>query len=173
MYTDGRDQPAQLPWHLIETSSWDPACNFAFEAGQDPTVFYQQWASQFEDAFAQQVHLQGHSRVPPRCFGRAKRLQPIKQELTTPTCKPSREREVRIANSMAGTATRIWFKQLRRLQSLKHPVAPAAAKPPPQQWLTDLNFGMRSEDLQAFHQMLQLGGENKHMKLKGYLALCL
>jgi hypothetical protein len=31
---------------------------------------------------------------------------------------------------MAGTATRIWFKQLRRLQSLKHAVAPAAAKPP-------------------------------------------
>ena len=35
---------------------------------------------------------------------------------------PSREGEVSLTNSMAGKATRLWFKQLRRLQSLKHAV---------------------------------------------------
>ena len=71
----------------------------------------------------------GGLRIPDRCRGRAQRLKPLKRTLATPVSKPSREGEVRMANSMAGAATRIWFRQLRRLQSLKHAVAAAKDTP--------------------------------------------
>ena len=55
-------------------------------------------------------------------LGRAQRLRPEKQPQTAVVCKPSREGEVKLQCSMTGNATRSWFRQLRRLQSLKHSV---------------------------------------------------
>eukprot|EP00438_Fugacium_kawagutii_P019054 Skav215401 [mRNA] locus=scaffold271:59153:63914:- [translate_table: standard] len=54
--------------------------------------------------------------------GRAQRLEPLTRLAATPVCKPSREGEVSLHHSMTGQETTRWFKQLRRLQSLKHAV---------------------------------------------------
>ena len=82
-----------------------------------------------EDSIFQYAAVDLQRPLPQRCRGRAQRLQPAKQPCHTPLCKASREGEVRLTNSMAGAATRTWFKQLRRLQSLKHAVAAAKSTP--------------------------------------------
>eukprot|EP00435_Cladocopium_sp_Y103_P006459 s2367_g2.t1 len=82
----------------------------------------QQWAADYEQV-TNHHWCQHHGKpLPPRCFGRAKRLKPEKQLQTSPSTKPSRQGEVQISNALAGTATRLWFRQLRRIQSLKHAV---------------------------------------------------
>lgn len=122
-------RPSELPWGDLGTSTWSPRCDHSFEATGDPTRFLQSWAQDFEAAVFDLSGSTDGPFVPNRCRGRAQRLKPVKRPLATPVCKPSREGEVKMANSMAGTATRIWFRQLRRLQSMKHAVAAAKATP--------------------------------------------
>ena len=122
-------RPARLPWSDIDQQNWNPTCSVQFNAGNDPTKFLQCWAMDFENAVFQHAAEVSDQALPPRCRGRAQRLKPLRQELCTPTSKPSREGEVRAQNSAAGTATRIWFRQLRRLQSLKHAVQAASQTP--------------------------------------------
>ena len=64
-------------------------------------------------------HARGHP-LHPRMRGRGQRLAPATQEVEPPICKPSREGEVCLQSSLAGSAVRMWFKPLRRLQSLNH-----------------------------------------------------
>ena len=105
-------RPARIPWHDIDVAHWEPTQVHSWDSSQHPTEFLQKWAQGFEFSLAQHAATQGIA-IPPRCQGRAARLQPTKQQLTTPTCRPSREGEVRMTNSLAGTATRLWFKQLQ------------------------------------------------------------
>jgi hypothetical protein len=82
----------------------------------------QQWAHEFEHAVDSLSRASCSSPLPQQCFGRAQRLTPEKKPQSAVISRPSREGEVKIANSMSGAATRLWFRQLRRLQSLKHAV---------------------------------------------------
>eukprot|EP00435_Cladocopium_sp_Y103_P018213 s3515_g4.t1 len=114
-------RPAALPWSDLDLQDWHPDCSVQFASGQDPTEFMKQWAHAFESSVFDHAQ-QADQHLPQRCRGRAQRLRPVRQELATPTCKSSREGEVQAHNSMMGTAPRLWFRQLRRLQSLKHAV---------------------------------------------------
>ena len=122
-------RPAKIPWQEFDVQKWDPTCSSCFEPNADTTVFMTQWAGDFEDAVFARAESSSALHLPPRCRGRAQRLKPQRQELSTPTCKPSREGEVQARNSMVGHATSTWFKQLRRLQSLKHAVHAAKQSP--------------------------------------------
>eukprot|EP00435_Cladocopium_sp_Y103_P073834 s627_g45.t1 len=116
-------RPAPLPWNEFDLSQWDPECSQHFGAGTSSTEFMQKWAQEFEDAVSTQVQEHSGKPISRRSCGRAQRLQPLSQVHFTPTTRSSREGEVKPLNSMAGTATRLWFKQLRRFQGLKHAVA--------------------------------------------------
>eukprot|EP00435_Cladocopium_sp_Y103_P016937 s4955_g4.t1 len=115
-------RPAKIPWTALDLADWDPACEVQFDAGQDSDVFMRQWAHAFEHQVDSVYQHQTGSPLPKRCFGRAHRLHPVLQKQTAAISKTSREGEVRLTNSLAGTAIRAWFKQLRRIQSLKHSV---------------------------------------------------
>ena len=128
-YIHAWPRPAEFPWDEFDSSIWAPTCTQSYVVGQDSTKFLQDWATEFENAVFQGAAQGGGLKIPDRCRGRAQRLKPLKRTLATPVSKPSREGEVRMANSMAGAATRIWFRQLRRLQSLKHAVAAAKDTP--------------------------------------------
>ena len=128
-YVHAWPRPTEFPWDELDFSTWSPICPHYYEVGQDPTTFLQSWANEFENAVFQGAAQTGNAKIPVRCRGRAQRLKPLKRPQATPVSKPSREGEVKISNSMAGAATRIWFRQLRRLQSLKHAVAAAKDTP--------------------------------------------
>eukprot|EP00435_Cladocopium_sp_Y103_P012354 s2527_g3.t1 len=122
-------RPAKIPWQNISLDGWHPSCPVDFQPGQDSTLFLQRWAQAYECSIFEQAQQVSDYAVPSHCRGRAQRLQPERQLQATPTCKSSREGEVKMMNAMAGTATRIWFRQLRRLQSLKHAVAAGNQSP--------------------------------------------
>eukprot|EP00435_Cladocopium_sp_Y103_P072449 s162_g40.t1 len=116
-------QPSLIPWHQLDLTDWDPPCNVPFTPEQDPTTFVSNWAKDFEQAVNAQVRCTSGSALSLKCHGRAQRLRPVRSPQAANTCRPSREGEVRVENALIGTATRIWFKQLRRLQSLRHAVS--------------------------------------------------
>lgn len=115
-------RPAKIPWRDLRVEHWSPICSVKWHEDLEPTEFMSTCATSYEQSLANHLSLQDSQRLPQRCFGRATRRKPDKQTLATPTCRPSREGEVVLQNSMAGVATRQWFKQLRRLQSMKHAV---------------------------------------------------
>eukprot|EP00438_Fugacium_kawagutii_P025923 Skav202342 [mRNA] locus=scaffold2638:36667:46016:- [translate_table: standard] len=115
-------RPAKLPWSEIPCDDWDPPCPIQFTTGMDSTQFFGDWAAAYETACADQYRSHTGNTLPAQCRGRAQRLQPQSQQVFTPTTRPSREGEVCLKNDMVGFATRRWFKQLRRLQSMKHSV---------------------------------------------------
>lgn len=86
------------------------------------TDFFGNWSAAYEDAFAGKYRDACGCELHPSMRGRAQRKRPRKTPLHTPTVRPSREGEVKLVNDVAGLDTRHWFKQLRRLQSMKHAV---------------------------------------------------
>ena len=115
-------RPTRLPWDQIQIDEWEPECHLDFVDTQDSTQFFSNWASAYEEACDQQLQASGHFALPNSMKGRAQRLAPYKQSPHTPSSKPSRAGEVQLINALGGSATKRWFKQLRRLQSLKHSV---------------------------------------------------
>ena len=122
VYVQRWPRPAKAPWNDMSFDDWEPECSVSFNAGDNPTEFMKAWANNYEQDISKQLAACTGSRMPSRCLGRARRLQPDVQPQSTPTRKTSREGEVKLMNSMVGAATRAWFRQLRRLQSLKHAV---------------------------------------------------
>ena len=115
-------RPASIPWQQIDKEEWHPQCKVQPGPGQDSTAFLKAWAVDYEAAIDERLRSSNGSPLAINSRGRAQRLQPIRMPQASTTCRPSREGEVKIANSLLGTATRLWFKQLRRLQSLRHAV---------------------------------------------------
>lgn len=122
VYVQRWPRPAKVPWNDMSFDDWEPECSVSFNAGDNPTEFMKAWANNYEQDINKQLASCTGSRMPSRCLGRARRLQPDQQPQSTPTCKTSREGEVKLMNSMVGAATRASFRQLRRMQSLKHAV---------------------------------------------------
>ena len=69
---------------------------------RNATTFMQQWAHDCEHQIFQHARQTGDCKIRNRCRGRAQRLQPVRQQLATPTCRASREGEVQATCSMIG-----------------------------------------------------------------------
>eukprot|EP00438_Fugacium_kawagutii_P015810 Skav206886 [mRNA] locus=scaffold3287:72863:77896:+ [translate_table: standard] len=115
-------RPSRLPWTLIHTEDWSPENAVDFEAPQDSTKFFSDISNAYESACEANHMAHGHGKLHPNMKGRGQRLRPMVVPPHTPCARSSREGEVQLAHAVTGSATRLWFKQLRRLQSLKHAV---------------------------------------------------
>eukprot|EP00435_Cladocopium_sp_Y103_P038237 s1388_g10.t1 len=115
-------RPAELPWDKIPLQDWSPTCSVHPDQQPDTTLFMREWAQEYEESVSAQYACHQHAPLHARHKGRAQRLQPDPQALTPVICRPSREGEVCLQHSAVGLAVRQWFKQLRRLQSLRHAV---------------------------------------------------
>eukprot|EP00438_Fugacium_kawagutii_P025911 Skav228848 [mRNA] locus=scaffold4472:1077:5912:+ [translate_table: standard] len=115
-------RPSKLPWQEISTDDWQPTCDLNFSQDADSTAFFSQWSASLESACAERYNEGTGKHLPRSCRGRAQRLQPLHQKPFTPGSKPSRAGEVALQHDVVGSATRRWFKQLRRIQSLMHAV---------------------------------------------------
>ena len=73
-------------------------------------------------SLSQHVHgLPGNS-LPKSCFGRARHVQPVKQSVPVLLPKPSRPGEEEVRHSFLCAEVNHWFKQFRRLQSMRPPL---------------------------------------------------
>ena len=102
-------RPSAIPWDDINTEEWNPSCTIHPDDFADTTDFMKSWAHAFEDA-ASQEHVRQHGApIHRKSRGRAQRTEPDKQPLETIVCKPSREGEVCLQNSLVGKAVRNWY----------------------------------------------------------------
>ena len=121
-------RPSEIPWDSIAVDDWQSSletpevwCN------QDATVFYQDFAKQFENS------LDGHwtpslgKPLPAGFKGRAQRTCPSKLLSSPPSCKASRPGEIELSYQMPGRAVLLWYKQVRRLQSYLHSIRKGAS----------------------------------------------
>lgn len=115
-------RPARLPWASTDTENWNPNCALDYGTIQDPTQFFHDISMTFEKEVNRHHRAQHDLDLPHAMKGRAQRLQPRMTPQCTPCTKPSREGEVKLVSALTGSATKLWFKQLRRIQSLKHAV---------------------------------------------------
>ena len=115
-------RPARIPWDKLDTNCWNPPCELQISDTLDSTDFLATWAQSFEATCSDRLMQDGGTGLRKHCCGRAQRLVPQKQSMSTPMCKPSRPGEIHLFNAATGLATRQWFKQLRRIQSLKHAI---------------------------------------------------
>lgn len=99
----GSDGYQCLATYVLYTSHW---------TYPSTTELLQARANEYEQAVS--GHLTTHAGVPlpKRCRSRSQRLQPLKQEIDPPICKPSREGEVCPHSTMVGAAVRCWFKTM-------------------------------------------------------------
>eukprot|EP00438_Fugacium_kawagutii_P035740 Skav229334 [mRNA] locus=scaffold2596:57032:62763:+ [translate_table: standard] len=81
-------RPAKLPWEDIDIEDWHPECTVQFQVSCDSTQFLSDWAMAYEQSIDQLAHQQ-RKDIPRRCFGRAKRLDPVTRQMSSPICKPS------------------------------------------------------------------------------------
>ena len=116
-------RPSEIPWDSIAVDDWQ-SCLETPEVwcNQDATVFYQDFAKQFE------ASLDGHwtpclgKPLPAGFKGRAQRTSPSKILSSPPSCKASRPGEIELSYQMPGRAVLLWYKQVRRLQSYLHSI---------------------------------------------------
>ena len=116
--------PSPIPWHLVH-DSW-PARTANTSDRECSTEWFQHWASDFEASLDGQVKGQPRNSLQPNQRGRGATVAPKPHLQQPPLARPSREGEVTLRSDLVGTAVRTWFKQLRRLQSLRHAIRAAS-----------------------------------------------
>eukprot|EP00438_Fugacium_kawagutii_P000488 Skav216948 [mRNA] locus=scaffold3396:197642:204095:+ [translate_table: standard] len=111
--------PSKIPWDQVPADwgmSSDPPSWMETGSVDDQ---WRQLGATFESA------LDGHLKQQPQASlqraqrGRLQRTSPTPRGQTTTFAKPSRPSEVQLRSDFAGSATKLWFQQLRRLQSYK------------------------------------------------------
>ncbi|CAJ1447172.1 unnamed protein product [Effrenium voratum] len=118
-----------LSWPLPGALPWDDICiqDWAHYESEEPpgdirpgheTEFYKNLGAEYEDSAT--VYLRGQQRLPPHHRGRAQALKPRLRPPQMPALRASREGEEAPASSFINRQLQRWFKQLRRIQSLKH-----------------------------------------------------
>ena len=118
-------KPQQIPWHEVD-SQWDPSLlDFT---GEDPTKYYAQFWTQIEASLDAHIQRDGPDSLTKAERGRGQTYKPKRTPMTPPTLKPSRAGEVQARSSFLSTIVKHWFKQLRRLQSLRHSLSAASTK---------------------------------------------
>eukprot|EP00438_Fugacium_kawagutii_P008056 Skav223965 [mRNA] locus=scaffold3540:263869:268707:+ [translate_table: standard] len=115
-------RPSKMPWQDIDTEDWEPQCPVTFSPDEDVTKFFGEWSQAYERACDHRYRSTHGKPLPSSTKGRAQRLEPLQQQPHTPGLRPSRHGEITVQHSLTGMATKLWFKQARRFQSLRHSV---------------------------------------------------
>ena len=118
--------PSLIPWNHVARESWQASYVPSPEAA-NPTQWLQQFGRHYEDSLSQHVHgLPGNS-LPKSLFGRARHVQPVQQKVPALPPRPSRPGEEEVRHSLLCAEVNHWFRQLRRLQSMRHAVVAGKA----------------------------------------------
>ena len=113
--------PASIPWDDVDRDKWNSLDHTM--QGPEPTDLdarVERWAKSYEKSF--NTCMKGISHLPNHCTGRCQRKEPEIRPSTLPLLRPSRPGEVPMSSESLGRTVQLWFKQLRRLQSLLHSI---------------------------------------------------
>ena len=111
--------PSEIPWTEVDFDSWHPAFCNPFEAGSSSTAWLQHFSRSYESSLDSHVKRTPNGKLPQACRGRAQRLAPLQRTAQAVTVKASRPGEEALCCDFLGSEVTKWFKQLRRLQSLR------------------------------------------------------
>ena len=114
-------QAHQLPWSDLPTSAWHSSLTTwtTWTWGSDLTKSFAAWSLAVE-ASIRIAAGSSHGHLLHGCFGRGHHVQPQPGYAQQRRLKPPRPGELAPISSLLGKTTHLWYKQLRRLQSLLH-----------------------------------------------------
>ena len=157
--------PSHLPWDCIDVVSWHETSVSETPIGPSSTEWYRAFANNFENSVAD--HAKAHSDLvlPASCRGRAKHTQPRRQAIASTLAKPSRDGEVALASDFVGHEVLLWFKQLRRLQSLLHSLQ--SNKQDPNAWVYRAELWHKIRFCRAFRGGFHIWWTTRKIQLQG------
>ena len=117
-------RPSVIPVAEVD-DAWPSSQPASLPDSTDSNVLFQVWARSYESSFDGHLCSQPGSSLTPQQRGRFQHCSPSLHRVSNVVCRPSREGEVRMRNSLLGTSVVSWFRQLRRLQSYVHAIRAA------------------------------------------------
>ena len=111
-------RPATIPWEQVD-SGWKEAVPLPWTEGGTPEQRYAQIFAKLEQSLDGHLERDGSHSLTHLERGRGQRTAPCHDQQIPAMARPSRQGEVQLRNNMTGNAVLSWFKQLRRIQSLK------------------------------------------------------
>ncbi|CAK9024948.1 unnamed protein product [Durusdinium trenchii] len=117
-------RPSVIPVAEVD-DAWPSSQPASLPDSTDSDVLFQVWARSYESSFDGHLCSQPGSSLTPQQRGRFQHCSPSLHRVSNVVCRPSREGEVRMRNSLLGTSVVSWFRQLRRLQSYVHAIRAA------------------------------------------------
>ena len=110
--------PSRIPWAEVDLHAYHTDYHDVAATGTT-TACYAHIGHQLETNLQGHVPTQPGRGLLPMQLGRCKRTAPDRRTEQPQFCRPSREGEVTLRCDATSHAVRAWFKQLRRLQSLR------------------------------------------------------
>ena len=123
-------RPQAIPWHSVDIAQWQQSSTALSPLDYaDNTSFYKQFAHQWETSLHGFIPDSPSTGLVTAQMGRGQRTTPSTQLRSPPTCKAHRPGEASLSYSLPGRAVRMWYQQLRRLQSYVQGVRRAKQTP--------------------------------------------
>lgn len=113
----GWPRPSPIPWNSVDPNWTSTAIPPAWTSSTDSNAMWGEWGSSLESSLDGYVRQQPGNRLQPPQRGRLQRMAPVVCSATKSIPKPSRPSEVVLRNDLIGSEVKLWFRQLRRLQS--------------------------------------------------------
>ena len=116
--------PAHLNWDEIDIDVWQASVDRyhrPFQWHGPSSSEYADWCKLYETSL-DPFHASGLG-MPAACKGRGQTISPRRRQLQLSVPKVSRPGEEPVASGLLGRSVLLWYKQLRRIQSLCHAVA--------------------------------------------------
>ena len=120
--------PSEVPWTQVDVEEWQASYQ-PVEALDSSTAWLKAFGNNLEQSLHGYVHGLPGKRLPKSCFGRCQHLSPVEQQQMPRPPRASRPGEEEIRHSLLCKEVQNWFRQLRRLQSLRHAVVAAKSTP--------------------------------------------
>ena len=113
--------PARIPWDQVQCDGLDQT-TVGIDTTGSTTCTYRHIGQQLESCLQGRVRGQPGGNLLPHQRGRAQRTSPDLTDTQVHFSRPSRQGEVQLRADHTTLAVRDWFKQLRRIQSLRHAI---------------------------------------------------
>ena len=121
-------KPQPIPWHQVDPA-WASQNEEPYATQGSVEERYAQIFGDLENSLDGYITREGPPKLVQLERGRAQQLGPRRAPPCATCPKPSREGEVRMRSNLVGMEVIRWFKQLRRLESLKHSLLAAKQTP--------------------------------------------
>ncbi len=109
--------PSKIPWSQVH-DSWQSSEACPLDNDLDVDHRWAQWANNWETSLDSYVVGQPGESLGAGQKGRLQRFAPTLRTSQVSCVKPGRAGDVQLRHDLIGTEVRLWFKQLRRLQSM-------------------------------------------------------